>query len=83
MIQTKLEPIDHLQKEALIIVNCVYQRNSSELVFRKLSVLSVLSVFQVNYLRITLFVQVSLKRSLPPSFHEMFVFIYQTHSYPS
>lgn len=80
MIQSKLEPIDHLQKEALRIVNCVYQRHSAELVFRKFSVLS---VYQVNYLQITLFVQISLKRSLLPSFHEMFVFTYQTHTYPS
>lgn len=72
MIQTKLEPIDHLQKEALRIVNCVYQRHSSELVFQKLSVLS---VYQVDHLQIALFVQTSLKRSLLPSFHEMFVFI--------
>lgn len=77
MIQTKLEPIDHVQKEAIRIVDCDYQRHSSELVFCKLSVLS---VYQVNYLQIALFVQISLKRSLLPSFHEMFVFIYQTHT---
>lgn len=76
--QTKLEPIYRLQKRALRIISCVHRSHSSQPLFLKLGILS---VYQVNHLQIGLFVYSSLKRVLPPFFHDMFAHNYQFHNY--